>query len=216
VGGRAHILAAAVVLGAALTLPPAARAKPRCKVPRGAAVVAESKAAIVYSRPRKDTQINEVDFIGCRRSLGIARKITYTSGDVSYEAKTSLWRLADRYVGYSLSYCTHYGDCTYNVYGYDLKRGRVVLTMQPFATPRFTYPPVTGGITALVVSPRGNIAYIVVAGDTVRVGTNARKGGGAPERTLDEGSDLDSSDLRLSNGVLMWTHGGQPRSAPLR
>jgi hypothetical protein len=86
------------------------------------------------------------------------------------------------------------------------------------ATTRALGPEFFESVGAVVVKADGAVAWIATGGSIIRQGreTELDRIDSRGEATLDTGSGIETSSLRLRGSRLSWRHSGASRSATLR
>lgn len=99
----------------------------------------------------------------------------------------------------------------------NVRNGHVVFSARALTTPSLEGQ--TDGIRAIVVSPKGRLAWLAVrrAGTTV-LNVEVRRRAHGPDRQsvlLDSGADIDPRSLMRDGGRVVWVKAGAVRSASM-
>ena len=192
-----------------------ASAKP-CR-PKGSTTVTKSRLGRIY---KLQTPGNVPDFYGCLYSRGKA----YLIGERNFcdVAEPGDFRLAGRYVAYSLPYC-NIDQRADQVRVLDLKTGKQLVATSASPSLEIVCPcPVY--VTDMELKANGSVAWIVklrprstpsqaeVRKSDRKLGTGERK----TSKLVDSGQLIASHSLTREGSTISWTNAGIEKTATLR
>jgi hypothetical protein len=230
------VVFAAAVAQCFLAVPPADAKRSSCNAKGSKTVAASTTARVVVRRGR---------LWGCLKRLGHAVPLDGARGrDDGFLGwvKTSPVRLAGNYVAYTATWCCAGSGAAdfptvevvrvVNLYqrAQHLAGVRVKQESDAWSPHEACLSPETCGsrawTTDLVLNRRGAVAWVSCEGDELKDGCMdsptewsvfaipSTQPGRSGAR-LDFGTSIDSRSLTLVGREVRWTHGDQPRSAPL-
>jgi hypothetical protein len=209
--------AAAIAAALLLALPAAASASCRSKIGPSAHIVAQTKDAVVYRR-HDDPKIDQT-FYGCEFRTGKLRRVNRF-----LEQRVGQWKLAGRYLGYTLS--VEEGaesEFVENLHVLDLRTGKERIRHGAVD------PPTGQGdrledVRSYVLKPNASVAWIAeFRPDPNDIATSFQvnkieTSQGDAFKTLDQGETIGPRSIALSDDGkrVYWRHGHAARSSRLR
>lgn len=187
----------------------------RCASPRSSTIVANSAARVFSKRTRTG---GERRFYLCSRTTGKKMFLGPRARDLDVES-LSVFRLRGSTLAYARQYTRFRGGSSYQVYVRSARTGKVIRVVEAFDNQvpdreRALRDPV--GLTDLVVTEHGALAWIArnpfAAGSTREV----RKSDAAGDALLDSGSAIDLRSLTPRGTGVAWREGRVRRTYAFR
>ena len=184
---------------------------PRCLLPGLKTIAANRYVRVFYATIPKRAAAT----LACRRSSDRAY-VVGTFGECQNNAAVDTAAVAGRYAAINVRTCS----LTHSQSGIglvNLRNGRVAFSSGALSTP--TAESEAEGIRAMVLTPRGRVAWLAVRrsrGAIIAVEV-LRRAHGPGRRTLllDSATDIDPRSLRRRGDRVLWTRAGVTQSASM-
>lgn len=198
-----HMRRISLILGIALALTPLvaagtadSRKRPGCRPAHTQTVVQDAHTRVF--RRRIAPGAYNYDYFVCRFGSGRVIRLLRAG----YLHRVSKWRLAGRYVAWLQAETLETGDIVTTILVYDATRRRRRMAVGGQPDPD------------LLLTRSGSVAWLDPRYQGPQRAVEVRTLDGR-SLTLDRGPGLKPGSLALAGSLLYWTHGGEPRSAPI-